>query len=333
MSVYTQLHQHDISTILTDYSLGELHSFSGIPAGIENSNYFVNTSAGRFVLTIFERLTVDELPYFMDLMHYLSEGSLCSPAVQRRKKNETLFEFTDNKGKLHHGCIVSCLPGEVLDHLSVVQLRDAGATMARMHLAGADFPQHRDNPTGSDWLQARVNDVQQAVGERYGKEVQTLLLNELSLQQQAQLNELPQGLIHGDYFRDNMLFEGDVVSGVIDFYYAHNSSYVMDLAIAVNALSLEPATFDEARSTALLAGYHSVRPLQQQEWAALPSLLRQATLRFWVSRLYDACFPREGEMTTTLDPEEYRVKLQFHHQHASLIDSIQRTLGIKQGAC
>ncbi len=323
MSVYTQLDHHDISNLLNEYSLGTLDSFSGILGGIENSNFFINTSSGRYVLTIFERMGVDELPYFMDLMHHLAGKGFCSPAVQQRLTGESLFTFVDEENNHHHGCIVSCLLGQVLDALNTAQLHDAGKALARLHHAGNDFPQHRSSPSDLSWLQAQVNKVKTGVQQRYGNATWQCLSDALNKQQSMVEKTLPTGVIHGDYFRDNMLFTGDSISGVIDFYYAHDAVYALDLAIAMNALCMEVSTFDISRPAALLAGYHSIRPLHADEWHALPELLCLSAMRFWVSRLYDALYPREGGLTTTLDPEEYHKKLLFHQQHPDLIAELR----------
>ncbi len=312
MSVYTQLNHQHIVSILEDYSLGELESFSGIAAGIENSNFFINMADGqRYVLTIFERLTADELPYFMRLMKHLASEGLKSPDVQVRKDDSLLFHFATDDGT-KQGCIVSCLTGETLESLNMKQLRSSGKTLAKLHLFGSSFPEHRDNPTGFDWLQEKIEHMQADVEKTYGTEALTLLNDELLFQQQHDLKKLPHGVIHGDLFCDNILFEGDEVSGVIDFYYAHKSAYVMDVAIAINAQAIVLGADDSIRMAAFLEGYTSKRPLNLEEKHALPVLLRLGALRFWVSRLYDALFPRDGAMVKIHDPEEYRKKLLLH---------------------
>jgi len=309
MSVYTELSHTDISTILADYTLGSLLSFEGIAAGIENSNFFIDTSDGkRYVLTVFERLANDELPYFMQLMKHLAANKLASPDVMLRKNDSLLFE---TQGK--QGCIVSRLSGRTLDELNIEQLKSSGQAMAQLHLAGADFKQHRDNPTGSDWLAQHIDAVLEKTHQRYGSKASELLSNELAFQLSCAWESLPAGVSHGDLFVDNILFEGNQVSGIIDFYYAHAAAFAMDIAISLNAQALLLGDSDAIRMKAFLDGYQSVRPLQDDEHEALPLLLRLAALRFWVSRLYDAFFPRDGAMVQTKDPEEYRQKLVLHH--------------------
>lgn len=307
MSVYTDLTRKDIERILAGYSLGELVAFEGIAAGIENSNFFIDTDRDRYVLTIFERMNPEELPYFMHLMHHLAARRFPCPDVMPRQEGGFLF---DVKGK--KGCIVSCLPGRTLDVLSKTQLRSSGAALAALHRAGSNFPEHRENPTGMGWLCETVACVLAGTREKYGDEAAALLQDELRFQQTCVWDNLPNGVIHGDLFVDNILFEGDAVSGVIDFYYAHDAAYAMDIAISLNAQTVLLGDDDQQRMQAFLAGYEQERELVGAEKDALPGLLRLAALRFWVSRLYDALFPRGGAMTQTKDPEEYRRKLLLH---------------------
>ena len=311
MSVYTELSDSDISAILTDYDIGTLTCFEGIAAGIENSNFFINTEghadAGRFVLTIFERMDATELPWFMRLMRHLAHNGLSCPDVMQRRDDSLLFEV---HGK--QGCIVSCLSGRTLDQLNERQLRSSGESLAQLHLAGADFREPRESPTGPNWLTEKVAQVLDKTIERYGEAAGALLSSELAFQRSCVWDSPPCGVIHGDLFVDNILFEGEKASGIIDFYYAHTAPYAMDIAITLNAQAVQLGASDQQRIDAFMAGYESLRPLQPEERDALPLLLRLGALRFWVSRLFDALFPRGGAMTQTKDPEEYRRKLLFH---------------------
>ncbi len=318
MSVYTELTQTDIAAILADYSLGELHGFEGIAAGIENSNFFIDTDAGRFVLTIFERMQADELPYFMRLMRHLAGHGLPCPDVQPRHDDSLLFTLPTDDGD-KQGCIVSCLHGKTLEELNVTQLKASGYALATLHLAGADFPEQRTNPTCASWLAETITRVTEKTAEQYGLEAADLLQQELAYQQQVDMDGLrgglPCGVIHGDLFCDNILFEGDAVAGIIDFYYAHTAPFVMDIAISLNAQAVLLGHQDAPRMQAFLDGYQSVRRLTSVEKDALPDMLRLSALRFWVSRLFDALFPRGGAMTQTKNPEEYRHKL-LQHRHS-----------------
>jgi len=241
-------------------------------------------------------------------MKHLAANELACPDVMMRSNDSLLFEI---QGK--QGCIVSCLSGRTLKELNIAQLKSSGQAMAQLHLAGSDFKLSRENPTGSDWLVQHIDAVLEKTHQRYGSEAAELLSSELAFQSSCAWDSLPSGLIHGDLFVDNILFEADQVSGIIDFYYAHNAAFAMDIAISLNAQAVLLGDSDEIRIKAFLDGYQSVRPLQDDEHEALPLLLRLAALRFWVSRLYDAFFPRGGAMVQTKDPEEYRQKLVLHH--------------------
>jgi len=316
MSVYTELTDAEISIILADYKLGTLCGFTGIAAGIENSNFFIDTESGgqkgRYVLTIFERMDETELPYFMRLMKHLAARGLFCPDVMPRRDKSLLF---DVHGK--QGCIVSCLSGKTLEHLNASQLRASGYALAQLHVAGADFGEHRDDPTGTDWLAEKVGDVMEKTRQCYGKSASDLLAAELDFQRSREWRSLPRGVIHGDLFVDNILFEEEQVSGIIDFYYAHDAAFAVDIAITLNAQAFVISADDKDRVRAFLDGYESVRPLSEDEYNGLPCLLRLTALRFWVSRLYDELFPRGGAMTQSKDPEEYRKKLLLHRQAES----------------
>ena len=306
MSVYTELSRSDFESILSGYELGALHSFEGIAAGIENSNFFIDTDSGRYVLTIFERMADDELPYFMRLMKHLSHHGLSCPDVMVRSDGELIFDVQGKKG-----CIVSCLSGRTLDELNIAQLKSSGRALAQLHLAGKEFPENRDNPTGTEWLDDTIDGMMANVQQKYGEGSAQLLYDEMNFQRDQSFN-LPRGVIHGDLFVDNILYEGDEVTGIIDFYYAHDATYAMDIAISINAQAILLGRDDTARTHAFLAGYSELRPLSDGEKEALPALLRLGALRFWTSRLYDALYPRGGAMTQTKDPEEYRRKLVLH---------------------
>ena len=313
MSVYTTLSRQELKAILGQYRIGGLRDFQGIAAGIENSNYFVDTGQGRFVLTVFERMDADELPYFMHLMKHLADQGFVSPAVQQQGDASLLFEHS---GKL--GCIVSCLPGKTLERLSGPQLERAGGMLARLHEAGLSFPERHANPTYLDWMQKTAGAMAADVAERYGQDAADLLAAELDWQQENLPAYLPSGVIHADYFCDNILFSGDEVTGVIDFYYACDGPFTYDMAIAANALAIRLEDGDEIRLERFVSGYSRVRGLSDAEQAAFPALLRLAALRFWISRMFDELYPREGEMVQTKNPEEYRQKLLFHRKRSGV---------------
>jgi len=304
MSVYTELSQSEIVSILATYKLGALHGFSGITAGIENSNYFIDTDCGRFVMTIFERMNADDLPYFMSLLQHLSAKGFPCPSVLPQNEGTLLFDFQKKKG-----CIVSCLPGETIEQLSASQLSAASRMLAKLHIAGADFPEPKPNATDLEWVSRIALDLCDSVQLRYGTEASELLVDELKWQRDNSPEELPAGIIHADYFPDNILFSDDRITGVIDFYYACAGFFAYDLAIAINAMAIRLKKDDMERATLMLNAYEQSRTMSDEEKRAFPALLRLAALRFWVSRLYDVIYPRQGSMVQIKDPEEYQKKL------------------------
>lgn len=304
MAVFTSVSEAQITAWLSDYSLGNLLELQGIASGIENTNYFVTTSNGRFVLTIFEKLTADELPFYLNLMAHLARHGIPCPAPMADRRNRLL-------GELHGkpACIVSRLPGKSETQPSVAQCAAVGAMLAQLHIAGQSFEQVMPNPRGAEWRASAGQRVQSFLSDRDA----LLLEDEIALHARHPLSGLPGGVIHADLFRDNVLLDGDRVGGLIDFYFACNDSLLYDVAITVNAwcATLEGA-LDVACARAMLAAYHQARPFTEQEAEAWPLALRVAALRFWISRLYDLHLPRDGEMVHAHDPEQYKRILQHH---------------------
>ncbi|MBF6058910.1 MULTISPECIES: homoserine kinase [Thiomicrorhabdus] len=313
MSVYTVVSQGELVEFLKDYDVGALLSFEGISAGIENTNYFVNTERdGRqlqFVLTIFEHHTFDELPYFLNIMAFMAEHKIPTAHPIQTLSNGYLKEL---KGK--PAALVERLKGGGVEQPSLKQCEVMGEQLARFHLAGQDFSGFRQNDRGLDWMKttlALVNDF-------FDAEQKQMVKEEFELQSGIDWHSLPQGVIHADLFCDNALFSGDELSGIIDLYYACNSVLLYDLAVMVNDWcrinSTDPKqiVFDQHKIDAMLQAYRSVRPLnalEQQSWNAA---LRLAALRFFMSRSKDKYLPREGEMTQIKDPAVFERILQIH---------------------
>ncbi len=298
MSVYTSISRDELETYLTEYSVGKLVRFIGIESGIENTNYFVTTSTGEFVLTIFEQHTREELPFFLDLTAYLADHKIpCAhPIANNRKKYLGMLK---NKPT----ALVNRLDGAALGLPTPTQCSAVGDVLARLHQSGLSFPQSRTNTRGQGWQQ----DTADVLGDRLSSDDQALLREEMKFQSDLNTTGLPQGIIHADLFRDNALFKDDRVCGVIDFYYACTDILLYDVAITVNDwCSNGDGTLDNERAQYLLAGYNMIRPTHDDERAAWAAMLRAAALRFWLSRLYDMHFPRPGEMTHIKDPEVFR---------------------------
>ena len=298
MSVFTPVSQPQLEAFLRHYDCGELTSYTGISAGIENTNYFVNTTGGAYVLTLFEALTAAELPYFLDMMAFLAEHGLPSAHPLADTKGAYLRQL---EGK--PAALVQRLQGASVMRPEPGHCQAVGAVLGRMHVAGQSFPAHRQNDRGSAWW----DEMREKLHTLLSVDDLTLLDDELDWQRQHQYPDLPSGIIHADLFRDNVLFDGARLSGMIDFYYACNDNLLYDLAITVNDWCCDESSgLDEARSLSLLRAYHQQRPLLAAERAAWPVNLRAGALRFWLSRLHDAHFQRDGEITHTKDPLPFR---------------------------
>ena len=294
MSVYTPVSEAELDDWLRNYSVGRLQALEPIKAGIENSNFFVTTTQGRYVLTLFERLPAAELPFYLDLMAHLARHGIPSPAPIADLADQYLQRLNGKPAAL-----VTRLPGGSLERPGVAECGELGALLARMHLAGRSYPAYLENPRGSKWWRLAAMDLKPFLGS----EESTLLESELAFQGQHRFADLPRGPVHADLFRDNALFENARISGVIDFYFAGVDCLLYDVAVCANDWCLD-AKFglEPGRTDTLLAAYEAVRPLSAEERTLWPVVLRAAALRFWLSRLYDLYLPRSGELTHAHDP-------------------------------
>jgi len=315
MSVFTRVTEAELSAWLGDYSLGQLLELQGIASGIENTNYFVTTSNGKFVLTLFEKLSAAELPFYLNLMAHLARHGIPCPSPVANRHNSFLGELNGKPA-----CIVSRLAGKSVMHPEAAHCAAVGAMLGEMHLAGQSFDDGMDNPRGARWRKDAARRVRPflAAGDA------ELLDAELAFHERNGLMDLPQGLVHADLFRDNVLFEGARVGGLIDFYFACKDSLLYDVAITVNDWCVNAdGTLDAARVRALLMAYGKVRAFTGPERAMWPVALRAAALRFWLSRLYDKHLPRDGEMVHVHDPEQFKRILQRHIAAADSALAIQ----------
>lgn len=309
MSVFTSVTQAETSVWLKRYSVGTLVELQGIAAGIENTNYFVTTTLGRFVLTIFEKLTVAELPFYLNLMSHLARHAVPCPAPVADNENRLLGEL---KGK--PAALVTRLPGRVVTDPSVAHCAQVGATLASMHLAGRSYEGSLANPRGPRWWHETAPKVMPYLDAG----AQTLLRDELDYQAAQHFDGLPRGPIHADLFRDNVLFEGERLGGVIDFYFAGVDSWLFDIAVTLNDWCVHAeGTIDAPRARAMLDAYATVRTIEPLEHRAWPTMLRAAALRFWLSRLHDYHLPRPGELVHAHDPEHFRRILTLRIAEAS----------------
>lgn len=298
MSVYTSISDNEMRNLLALYDLGDFVSLQGIAQGVTNSNYFVTTTAGRYVLTVFEVLQQHELPFFLLLKQHLSHAGVACPAPLARRDGR--FDSV-LAGK--PACIVSCLNGRDTGWPTEMQCFNTGAMLAKMHIAGQSFPMHMENPRHMQWWKESAEKLLPVLDERDGR----LLQSEILFLDNHSDNHLPRGIIHADLFKDNVLLDGEQVAGFIDFYYACDGNFMYDLAIAVNDWArTADNVIDNKLKTACLQGYESIRPLSDAERAYFPIAQRAGCIRFWVSRLLDFHFPQEGEMTFIKDPNAFR---------------------------
>ncbi len=304
MAVFTSVSEADISAWLSNYSLGSLLDLQGIPAGIENTNYFVTTSNGRFVLTLFEKLTADDLPFYLNLMSHLARHGIPCPAPVADHNNRLLGELNGKPA-----CIVSRLSGKSVMQPGAAHCAAVGAMLGQMHSAGQSFGDRMVNPRGAAWRAEAARQVKIFLSAPDA----ALLESEVALHAAHPMSELPRGVVHADLFRDNVLMDGERVGGLIDFYFACTDALLYDVAITVNdwCVSAE-GRLDAERARAMLNAYHAARPFTPAESKAWSLTLRVAALRFWISRLYDQHLPRDGEMVHAHDPEQFKRILQHH---------------------
>lgn len=305
MSVYTVVSPFDMAKTLQQFNLGELLDLQGIQGGITNTNYFLTTLSSpiaapqRFILTLFETISLPEVQAYLALMQHVASKGFTAPAPIAQINGQVAFMLSGKPA-----CLVSCLPGKEIEIPNLKQAASAGATLAQFHLAAADFTQPLPNERSRTWRQ-KTGDflIQDKVLPAH---LVANLAQELTDDKRFDDRSLPQGVIHADYFKDNVLMQGDTTSGVIDFYYACYGSLIYDIAVAVNDFArLVNGKIDTEISHAFLTAYQSVRPYTQTEYQAWPQILRIAALRFWLSRLQDFYYPAVGEMTFIKPPAAF----------------------------
>ena len=309
MSVFTPINQAELCEFLTEYSVGEFVSYEGISAGIENTNFFVTTTEGQFVLTIFEQLVFEELPYFLNIMAFLSEHDVPSAHPIANKQQQFLVRLKDKPAAL-----VQRLSGKSVEEPTVAHCESLGKALGRFHTNSQHIKDYRENWRGPHWWQEST----QALLPHLNAEDAATLKAEIAFQATYQHSHLPQGVIHADLFRDNALFVDNTLTGIIDFYYACNDALIYDVDVTVNDwCSYEDGSLNIATMNALLKAYQSERRFEADEKAIWGVMLRASALRFWLSRLYDLHFPRPGEMTHTKDPNVFSRILHNRVKHFS----------------
>lgn len=305
MSVYTAIGRAQLEDFFNDYALGDIVNFEGIEAGIDNTNYRVTTSHGEFVLTIFESLTDSELSHIIGLLVHLGRNELSCPIPQRDRQNRLLRKLNNKPA-----AIFNRLPGIAVNAPSIAQCRAVGSHLARLHLCAQDINLPLINSSDLSACQTIFNNIHTFLQPT---DIE-LIRNELCYQAKFSGSGLPGGVIHGDLFKDNVLFTGDQLSGMLDFYNACAGSWLLDIAITSNDWCCDNGIVDPEKMVALLTAYRSVRPLKTIEQQLWPTVLRAAALRFWLSRLQHQIHPRVGTLTQQKDPVVFRRLLKYYRQ-------------------
>jgi homoserine kinase type II len=310
MAVYTDVDDDALAAFLGEYNLGEVLSMKGIAEGVENSNFLLETTRGRFILTLFEKRVAEaDLPFFIGLMDHLALAGLSCPTPIHGTDGRALRRLAGRPA-----VIVSFLTGMSPRRPTVKQCASVGTALAGLHEAGRGFALTRENALSlAGWRRLVADCVARADTVRDG--LGRTIADELSFLESHWPADLPRGVIHADLFTDNVFCIGDDVSGIIDFYFACNDFYAYDLAICLNAWCFEPdGAFNATKAMALSRGYVAARPLSAAEAAAMPILCRGSALRFLLTRLYDWLNQVPGALVRPKDPIEYLNKLRFHAQ-------------------
>jgi homoserine kinase type II len=330
MAVYTEVSRAQAKALLRTLKLGELTSLTPCTGGIENTNYFATTErdgqAHAYVLTLFERLTHQQLPFYLKLMNHLAQGDIKVPAPHANSQGEFIFDLNSKPA-----AVVDKLNGKSELAPTTEHCAQVGAALAKMHLAGRDFGLSQPNLRGLPWW----NDTVPVILPYLNDAQKQLLVQELAYQNQmatsGTCNALPRGPIHADLFRDNVLFDtvdgSPVLSGFYDFYFAGVDAWVFDLAVCLNdwCINLETGAHKAQNAHSFIASYNTVRPLQAAERDLLPAMLRAAALRFWISRLWDFYLPREASVLNAHDTGHFERVLQ---QRVSTLLSFEELAGL-----
>lgn len=310
MAVYTDIGFDELGTVLAAYDIGAPRSFKGIAEGVENSNFFLQTEGGTFILTLYEkRVRAEDLPFFLSLLEHLAGKGIACPQPVRTREGAHSIVLKDRPAAL-----LTFLDGLSLSRPRANHCAAAGAALAAMHRAGSDFAARRGNSLSiTSWhrlaksIGARADSVENGLGD--------LIATNLAALEDSWPAGLPIGVIHADLFPDNVLFMNGKVSGLIDFYFACDDFYAYDLAVMINAWCFEPGgRFSRARSQSLIASYVKARTLSAQEIAPLPILARGAALRFLLTRLQDWLDHDASALVRPKDPREFAHRLRFHAQ-------------------
>ena len=302
MAVFTPVTEEQAALLMSQLGLGELTELRGIEGGIENTNYFATTELGDYVLTLFERLNHEQLPFYLYLMKHLAEKGIPVPNPAANSDGDILYTLCDKPA-----AVVNRLLGKSQLAPNAVHCAAVGAMMAHMHLAGEDYNRSQPNLRGLAWWNDTVPVVLPYLEEDQARLLQSELAYQNHIAQGAAYQALPKGPVHADLFRDNVMFDGEKLTGFFDFYFAGNDTWLFDLSVCMNdwCIDLNSGEHAPERALAMLNAYQEVRPLRSAERQLLPSMLRAGALRFWISRLWDFHLPREASMLKPHDPTHF----------------------------
>ena len=319
MAIYTKLKEKDINNILSNYSIGKLKSFKGIQEGIENTNYYLLVEEKKYILTIYEkRVNPEDLPFFSKLMTGLNNKNYKCPVPIINNKNVTISEY---KGKKL--MIVSFLEGKAKQILTPNDCKQVGAEVARMHKITKDFKIKRNNNLSVKSWRSLFNSIKDEC-TKINKDLPKLIDANLIDVENNWPKNLPSGIIHADLFNDNIFFQGEKFSGIIDFYFSCNDFYSFEIAICFNALCFDGQknnlSFNVTKAKNFINGYSSVRKLSNEEKESIKVLSQGAALRFLLTRVFDALNTVEGAIVKVKDPLEYLKRLEFHKNSKNFED-------------
>lgn len=310
MAVYTEVPFDAAAELIARLNIGRLTALEGCSGGIENTNYFADTTQGRYVLTLFERLTAQQLPFYLRLMKHLASGGIPVPDPCADASGEILHTLCGKPA-----AVVDRLRGSNRLAPDIAHCQQLGQMLARMHRVGADFELTQPHLRGLSWWVETVPVVVPFLTPAQRELIESELAFQQHLAASPAYAHLPRGPVHADLFRDNVMFDertvdgqpADQLSGLFDFYFAGIDTFLFDLAVCLNdwCIDLASGRLDEDRACALVEAYHAVRPLHGDEQRLLPAMLRGAALRFWISRLWDLHLPRDAAMLTAHDPTHF----------------------------
>ena len=307
MSVFTRVTESEVSAWLTRFSVGSMRALTPISEGIENTNYFLSTADGEFVLTLYERVPAEDLPFYLNFTAHLAKSGVAVPAPVADRTGG-LFSILNGRP----AALTQRIAGRPNLQPSALHCASVGRELGRLHKASGSFRTRISNKRGPAWTLATSRSVRAFVSP----DQNTLIENKLKFQRERRQTRLPNGAIHADLFRDNVLFDDDRLSGLIDFGFAATDEFAYDLAITANDWCVKvDGRFDTALLAALLTSYSDERPLSDAEQVAWPALLRAGALRFWLSRLYDLHLPRAAEINTPHDPSAFERILRLRIAH------------------